>query len=304
MQNTKIEWATHTFNPWIGCTKVSPGCAHCYAEARDQRFAAGIHWGKGAPRQRTSESNWKQPLRWNAEAAKTGIRPRVFCASLADWLDDDVPADWLADLTNIIWRTPNLDWLLLTKRPENWRERLIAARGVMFADPLDVADHIDRWLDGNPWRNVWIGTTVEDQMRADERIPLLLDIPAGVRFLSCEPLLGPVNLLQIGVAGEEDDHILFPLAGEIAFEGCNEPVPCEGIHWVICGGESGKNARPMHPDWARSLRGQCQVAGVPFFFKQWGEYRWLDNTAMVRPGKTASGRELDGQTWDEIPVCH
>jgi protein gp37 len=138
-QNSNIEWTDNTWNPWIGCTKVSPGCANCYAEARDQRFAGGAHWGKGAPRQRTSAANWKQPLKWNREAAEdvddalhdfgadkyeAPQRPRVFCASLADWLDDEVPIEWLADLLGLIHATPFLDWQLLTKRPENWMARI------------------------------------------------------------------------------------------------------------------------------------------------------------------------------------
>jgi protein gp37 len=146
-QNSNIEWTDHTFNAWIGCTKVSPGCANCYAEARDQRFAGGAHWGKGAPRQRTSAANWKQPLRWNRQAVAQQVeldnrrkaigapldvcwiarRPRVFCASLADWLDAEVPIEWLADLLSLIHATPFLDWQLLTKRPENWKARIEAA---------------------------------------------------------------------------------------------------------------------------------------------------------------------------------
>lgn len=135
MKNTNIEWCDHTFNPWIGCTKVSPGCAHCYAETRDKRFTGGIHWGRGAPRNRTSPSNWNEPIKWNNGAAKLAAncsqafeypsrRPRVFCASLADWLDDEVPIKWLADLLDLIRDTPNLDWLLLTKRPQNWEKRM------------------------------------------------------------------------------------------------------------------------------------------------------------------------------------
>lgn len=140
MKNSKIEWCDHTFNPWIGCTKVSPGCANCYAEARDKRLDGGAHWGKGAPRRRTSSGNWQHPLQWNRDsirdqencrlAIENGAamyeipdRPRVFCASLADWLDDDVPIQWLADLLSLIVATPSLDWLLLTKRPQNFTSR-------------------------------------------------------------------------------------------------------------------------------------------------------------------------------------
>lgn len=286
MKDSKIEWCDHTFNPWIGCTKVSPGCANCYAEARDQRFAGGAHWGKGAPRQRTSEANWKQPLRWNktekwdcpacATSHTTEIqpvgtlwechctephfgcherRPRVFCASLADWLDDEVPLEWLADLLSLIRSTPNLDWLLLTKRPENWESRIAP-----LANFRDFGS--DQFLWELKWlalgiapSNVWIGTTVEDQERADQRIPELLEIPAKVRFLSCEPLLGPLNL-EPAFSFIRDVH--------------HKDAP---IHWVICGGESGPNARPMHPDWAMSLRDQCAEAQTAFFMKQMGGSR-------------------------------
>lgn len=289
MKDSKIEWTDHTFNPWIGCTKVSPGCANCYAEARDQRFAGGAHWGKGAPRRRTSAANWKQPLRWNDTVLRRlcGMhRPRVFCASLADWLDDDVPIEWLADLLSLILATPNLDWLLLTKRPENF-DRVEQAGYRLEADPKwgelpndHPAVKLHSWI--GDWTilnkapsNVWIGTTVEDQTRADERIPHLLKIPAKVRFLSCEPLLGPVD---IEFAFPQTDPVL--LASMVT-------KPCEGVNWVICGGESGPNARPMHPDWARSLRDQCASAGVPFLFKQWGE--WTQRCLLTIDGKPFGG---------------
>lgn len=257
-EHTKIEWCDHTFNPWEGCTKVSPGCKNCYAAARNRRFAGGENWGPGAPRRRTSEANWKQPLRWDREAAQaitraiaTGSpfprRPRVFCASLADWLDYEVPVAWRVDLLTLIALTPNLDWLLLTKRPESWSARLHEAMGA----GSNVAAN---WLNLRAPSNVWVGTTVEDQARAEERIPQLLAIPARVRFLSCEPLLEEVNL-DFGAPR----HRTF------------DSYHAE-IHWVICGGESGPGARPMHPAWARSLRDQCAASGVPFFFKQWGEW--------------------------------
>jgi protein gp37 len=292
MKASKIEWTDHTFNPWIGCTKVSPGCAHCYAEARDKRFGNDFKI-----RRRTSENNWKQPLKWNASvAAVSDRRPRVFCASLADIFDDEVPIEWLADLLALIRAAPNLDWQLLTKRPENWEDRLRACSVFLNSKPGDFPTWLWDWrcAYGPPPNNIWIGTSVEDQARADERIPNLLQIPAAVRFLSCEPLLGPVEITQ--------------------YLPCyKEPGRCkhDRIDWVICGGESGPNARPMHPDWARSLRDQCQAAGVPFFFKQWGEYFPVDDTPhdfafpdgqlMNRVGKRKAGRLLDGQVWSEFP---
>ena len=262
-ENSAIQWTDHTFNPWIGCTKVSPGCVNCYAETLDtMRFSKTLgegtknapvsHWGKGAPRHRTSESNWKQPLKWDKQAALTvgqgGIfgdvaRPRVFCASLADWLDDEVPREWQTDLLKFIEATPNLDWLLLTKRPENWE-------GVMTNALLDGVEMVHEWVNGRPPENVWIGTTVEDQKRADERIPQLLSIPAKVRFLSCEPLLEAVDLYPDGI-------------------GTGIDIP-DGIHWVITGGESGPGCRPAKIEWFRFLRDQCADVGAAFFMKQLG----------------------------------
>lgn len=323
MKNSQIEWCDHTFNPWEGCTKVSPGCANCYAEARNKRWAGGANWGPGAPRRRTSESNWRQPLKWDREAKRRMEteapwgeyrRPRVFCASLADWLDDEVPIEWLADLLELIRLTTNLDWLLLTKRPENWRARVCMVGDWMLTHGkiAEYGQIINPWVHAMPQApvNVWIGTTVEDQKRADERIPLLLAIPAHVRFLSCEPLLGPVNLCEAGAIWSDINNN--PIDGR----GLNQHV-----HWVICGGESGPKARPMHPDWARSLRDQCQASGVPFLFKQWGEWLpacqyqpgTLDRTHEKAQhtfdadshswwvGKKAAGRMLDGREWSQFP---
>jgi protein gp37 len=288
MQDSKIQWTHHTFNPWIGCSKVSPGCANCYAETLDKnRFSKTLsggtkdapvsHWGKGAPRQRTSAANWKQPLRWdNAEFPQlVGIeRPRVFCASLADWLDDEVPIEWLADLLDLIRRTPHLDWLLLTKRPQNWRGRIFHAweYSVVF-DKSYLTVWLASWLretQGTPPANVWIGTSTEDQARADERIPLLLNIPAKVRFLSMEPLLGPVEIRAL----RKSDGWTYadrPLTGERATrQGLWPDKDMPRIHWVIAGGESGPKARSMHLDWAKGIRRQCEAASVPFFMKQLG----------------------------------
>jgi protein gp37 len=311
-ENSSIEWCDHTFNPWEGCQKVGPGCDNCYAEARDKRFTGGTHWGPGAPRRRTSPANWHQPLRWNLRAATEGRRARVFCASLADVFDNAVPPEWRDDLFRLIASTPHLDWLLLTKRPGN-----IAAM-LPFG-----------W--GAGWHNVWLGCTVVNQTEADRDIPKLLAVPAAVRFLSMEPLLGPVDLLKCpthGTAGGSWDW----LTGVRNWHSGQDATP--RIDWVIVGGESGPNARPMHPDWARSIRDQCQAAGVPFLFKQWGEWQigasretrpeWTAGTmieartvfgypawiaAQDKPwshlierfGKRAAGRLLDGRTWDEAP---
>jgi protein gp37 len=227
-ENSGIEWTTHTFNPWIGCTKVSPACDHCYAEAYDKRYSGGIHWGAKAARRRTGTDNWRKPLRWNKQAALDGVRPRVFCASLADVFDNAVPAEWRADLWKLIRDTPNLDWLLLTKRPQNIAKMLP-----------------DDW--GSGYANVWLGTTVENQTEADRRIPHLLSVSAAVKFLSCEPLLGRVDL-----------------SGYL-----------HGLSWAITGGESGPEFRHAEPDWFRLMRDQCAAANVPFLFKQWeGKDSW------------------------------
>jgi protein gp37 len=305
-KDSKIEWTHHTFNPWIGCTKVSPACDHCYAEAWDKRFG-GEHWGPKAPRRLTSEQNWNQPLKWNREAEKAGERHRVFCASLADVFDNQAPEGARGRLWELIKQAPWLDWLLLTKRPQNIAKMLP-----------------DDWRSGYP--NVWLGTTVENQAEADRRIEPLLQVSAVVHFLSCEPLLGRIDLWKALYVGPE---------GGIDYAYSKRQM----LHWVICGGESGPDARPMHPDWARSLRDQCARAGVPFHFKQWGEWapkinghaatagtEWgalavngalrqytttwngrqgdeSDNEySMIRVGKKATGRLLDGREWNELPT--
>lgn len=288
--NSKIEWTDHTFNPWEGCQKVGPGCDSCYAETRNARFAGGtaINWGPGAPRRRTSASNWHKPIAWDAAHeqffAEHGRRQRVFCASLADVFDNAVDREWRDDLSNLIQDTPNLDWLLLTKR--------IGNAGAML---------VQMFLDGTP-DNVWLGATVVNQAEADRDIPKLLALPARVRFLSMEPLLGPVDLARAGL--------------EIDMSGPLDAPPTTNIQWVIVGGESGPDARPMRPEWARSLRDQCAAAGVPFLFKQWGEWAphdrgTFDSTALATPGalddpmgkfgKKLSGRLLDGVQHDGYP---
>ena len=276
-ENSSIEWTHHTFNPWIGCTKVSPACDHCYAEDWDKRYEGGKHWGPKAPRRLTSAANWNKPRQWNKVAEERGIRYRVFCASLADVFDNKAPEGARDRLWQLIRETPHLDWLLLTKRPQNIAKML----------PAD-------WDEG--YRNVWLGTTVENQEEADRRIPHLLRVPAKVRFLSCEPLLGPVQLWTYDDGDLYGPGVIYygsdtGLYHDESPEGYDDSRV--GIHWVIAGGESGPNYRPASPDWFRGLRDQCLSAGVPFLFKQW-------------EGKTQSdiklkGRVLDGKVWDEYP---
>lgn len=325
-----------TFNPWIGCRQVSPGCANCYAAALDERRfsktlggatkdAPVIHFGKGAPRHRTSVANWRAPLIWNRQAQELGVTLRVFCASLADWLDDEVPLEWFADLIALIRATPWIDWILVTKRPENFAKRMTEWRITQLDAmscprlPRETYDFATLWAQGHAPSNVWVLTSVEDQPRADQRIPWLLNIPAAVHGVSLEPLLGPVDLLGWLTAG-----------------GCASPgTAAQKFHgklqldWGIVGGESGddtkapdgrvlRGIRPMHPEWARSLRDQFKAAGAAFFFKQWGEFKpcedkgrtralahYCDATrdfkaqgegvAFKRVGKAAAGNLLDGR---------
>lgn len=329
MKNSKIEWTDHTFNPWVGCTKVSTGCANCYAEVttftRAKRKQGIELWGKGKPRHRTSAALWNQPLLWNKtpwicdrcgdffdkntspschcpQCDLTYLRrSRVFSASLADWLDEEAPIEWLADFLKLIHDTPNLNWLLLTKRPENWRSRMELVQAHLIDKtngnpPYDSPHNMAMlWCRGEAPKNVWLGTTVENQEMADKRIPLLAEIPANIRFLSVEPMLGHIEISKF-----------------LKFN-----------YWVICGGESGKNARPMNPDWARSLRNQCQAAGVPFFFKQWGEWvrdadlngfaersmivpfgdgDYTNFRRMYKVGKKKAGRLLDKKEWNQFPA--
>ncbi len=234
-ETSKIEWTDATFNPWVGCTKVSPACDNCYAENWARRTGSPELWT--GSRRRTSASNWRQPIKWHA-AVPDGQRKRVFCASLADVFDNQVPAEWRADLFDMIRATPRLDWLLLTKRIGNVKAML----------PPDWGNSV------YGYNNVWLGISVINQDEADRDIPKLLSVPARVRFLSCEPLLGPIE---------------FPLP-------CRGSVFWSGLHWVIVGGESGSHARYLNPDWAQSLVDQCVRADTPVFFKQGSRANWDD----------------------------
>ena len=273
--DSKIEWCHHTFNPWWGCVKISPGCAHCYAETFAKRTGNDV-WGEDASRRFFGDKHWQEPVKWNAAAEQAGERHRVFCASMADVFEDradlDAPRQRLMDLIDA---TPSLDWLLLTKRPQNIAPLMARITNGTFGTAWNFRDHMP---------NVWLGTTVEDQPRADERIPQLLAIPAKVHFLSCEPLLERVLLPIFEATGQFRTN---PETGKRQL-GLRASVN-HGIDWLICGGESGPGARPMPPAWARSLRDQCAAASVPFFFKQWGDH---DATGR-RVGKAAAGKLLD-----------
>lgn len=322
-ENSRIEWTTHTFNPWRGCQRVAPECDHCYAEAMSKRNPATLGtWGPAGTRVVAAESYWRAPVRWNANAEGAEERPRVFCASLADVFEDwhgpmvnsvglplyDVdgrlmelapgqfflqarePAtmdDVRRRLFRLIDATPNLDWLLLTKQPENV-ERLtptyfpggyVAEAGTMNQE--------------GPRPNVWIGTSAGTQESADRFIPHLLKVPAAVRFLSCEPLLGPVDLSAF-MGGPYAS-----LPGDVV-----EPNYNAGISWVIVGGESGPHARPCDVEWIRSIVRQCREAGVRCFVKQLGSRPEFAPGKAVRwatAGPTQALRDRKGGDMEEWP---
>jgi protein gp37 len=323
--NTEISWTQATFNPWWGCAKISPGCDHCYAEEIARRFHSGI-WGPNSARRVFDDpKHFREPLGWNRKAEAAGKPLRVFCGSMCDVFEKHpVAEEYRPELFTLIHKTPWLRWQLLTKRVGN------VARMVPTS-----------WMNGHWPRNAWIGATVVNQEEADRDVPKLLLLPAPVRFLSCEPLLGPLDLDHIpdGNPAPAGNGMFFSaLSGEYTGypANCEAPLPYPNkIHWVIAGGESGRSARPMHPDWARSLRDQCAAAGTPFHFKQWGEFLpadadeadpavpdvpesrlfWSDGSKwdrfdgqrggvslMARVGKKAAGRLLDGREHNEFPA--
>lgn len=258
-----IEWTDHTFNPWWGCTRVSPACDHCYADATAARFGFDV-WGDDAPRRILSDANWAKPFKWDRDAEQAGRPALVFCASMADVFEDRRDLDeHRASLWDLIEATPHLIWQLLTKRPEHVLDQVPDhwKRSTEISTDGRLIRHPSRWPG-----NVWIGTTVENQRQADRRIPHLVEIPAPVRFLSCEPLLGPLDLERWLLCGPRTPLLT------------GEPF----IRWVIAGGESGPGARPSHPDWFRQLRRQVTDAAIPFFFKQWGD--WIPYETDAQPG--------------------
>lgn len=313
-ENTSIEWCDHTWSPVWGCTQVSKaetgggGCDNCYAMELAHRFGTG--WN-GAPMREFGDAHWNNPVRWDRKAKESGTQPKVF-PSMCDPLDKDWPDAVRERFWRLVDATPYLTWLILTKRIGN-------------ADRLGPGAVIGRWP-----ANVWMGATIVNQTEANRDIPKLVAVPARKKFLSIEPMLGPIDLTATP-------------AGDVLCrcEGCMQMTPDTRIDWVICGGESGRRARPMNPDWASSLRTQCNGAGVPFLFKQWGEWGdpdsiertglaprgWFElsrddggvprkswtgpivrgvEMASMRPevfkvGKKPAGRLLDGRTHDEFP---
>lgn len=368
MSKTKIEWATHTWNPVTGCSPVSEGCQNCYAARMAKRLAGRSGYPKDDPFRVTFHPDrLAQPLKWKKPS-------RIFICSMGDLFHEEVPFNDIACILGIMAACQHHTFMVLTKRPANmleffkWLGRMAEGKSMIEVFPHDshgwrcrhllkaaalgatengkIAVHS---LEGWPLPNVWLGVTAENQARADERIPILLQIPAAKRFVSIEPMLGPVDIARwlliswqcSGCRGYFNGPYrnICPdcgregwWSGSHPFNGRNMPrgpicrsQKGQGLDWVICGGETGPGARPLHPDWARSLRDQCQDAGVPFFFKQWGEwkaehrqsesvelFRLKDNQQVAkardgghwlftRVGKKRAGRLLNRQAWDEFP---
>lgn len=322
---TKIQWTDHTWNPWIGCTKVAPGCANCYAEADMDKRRGRVKWGPNGTRSRTSDAYWRGPLKWDKEAKAAGERHRVFCASLADVFEDwqgvivdadntviwqcsvcgdriktsadascrvkGCPADYQrltmhnlrVDLFELIDATPNLDWLLLTKRPENIL-RVIC--------PNEDPDFDDNGVFQYHRKNLWLGTSISDQATASKAIPELLRCRelASVLFLSAEPLLGPIEFSDVTKRSD-------------AVQQLGKPA-LSGIDWVIVGGESGPGARPCDVGWIGNIVKQCNAAKVPVFVKQLGANAWLDSITFddSDPGSRFKTTDKKGGDWDEWPA--
>ncbi len=318
-----IEWTDATWNPVTGCTKVSPGCDHCYAETFAERWrgTAGHYFERGfdvqlRPEKVTLPLSWRKPR-------------RVFVNSMSDLFHDDVPDEYIARVFAVMAACPQHTFQILTKRQARMRSLLNRGRvgTAGFFDDVEeaMADYTNAEPAGWPLPNVWLGVSTEDQKWADIRIPALLDTPAAVRWISAEPLLGPIQVRRY-LSGRLADWEAELLGAS------NDVTTAGGLDWVVVGGESGRGARPMHPSWARSLRDQCSAAGVPFLFKQWGEWapesvlatrrgagnaQYIELDGSTRPaavgargaavtvqrnGKGATGRELDGRTHDEYPA--
>ena len=247
-EETGIQWTKHTWSPWWGCTKISPGCANCYAEALSLRWRSRGYL-KDVPRTDMSDQHWRQPLTWDRKARKAEEKSPIF-PSMCDPFDGEAPIEWFVRFLGLISRTPNLVWQLLTKRPEQVMDRLVAANKLLapLAGP---------WLDGKAPANVHLGVSVENQEYAEKRIPALLGLPAALRFVSVEPLLGPVSLTDLTCEGA---MLLDALRGE------------PKVDWVIVGGESGEgeSIRGCEVAYIRGLIWQCQAAAVPVFVKQLG----------------------------------
>jgi protein gp37 len=348
MNATKIEWATATVQAVTGCTKVSDGCKGCYAMRRANLLAhnPGIKEGRRAAYAQAvqpvplSMQHTGNKFRWSgritvipgweeefAKLARARLPRRVFIQSMGDLFHEGVPFDLIGRVFNEIILLPQHTFMVLTKRPARMHEFFTTqtvsprfAQGLQIGPSVSFADGI------GVIPNLWLGVTAENQPMADERIPWLLRTPAAKRFVSAEPLLGPLNVLT-PLRGDPVFEWLTQYYGPTGFDpsGSQPKVKLPTIGWIIAGGETGPGARPMHPDWARSLRDQCQAAGVPFFFKSWGDWapwdddnwslpdghddviahdraRTMNGTEFLNVGKKAAGNKLDGRTWLEVPA--
>lgn len=319
---TGISWADKTFNGWKGCAKWSAACRWCYAERDTKRWGMDL-WGANKPRKIVSEATWRKPYAWNREAERLGLTYRVFGFSWADVFEDRPELiEARKRFLGMVEETTRLIWMLLTKRIEN----------VMDMTP---------WGDSGWPPNVWIGTSVEQQRFADRRVPHLVRIPAAVRFVSCEPLLGAVDLTRIPAGSDQQPEMVWDVLGKrYGVPGLWQAPMSRGVDWLITGGESGRHAgvRPSHPQWFRDLRDQAVANGVPFHHKQNGEFvspteidtagmddvvcnergitMWpsgriaagpagtaMDGSEMLwRVGRKRAGRRLDGKIWDQFPA--
>jgi len=342
-EHSKIEWTDATWNPVRGCSLISDGCTHCYAMKQAHRFSGpdkayeGLtELGPDGPRWNGNitlvESELDKPLRWK--------RPRkIFVNSMSDLFHEDVPDEFMEEVWARMVVCDRHIFIILTKRPERMYKFLAAqdwnrvSKRVVKIEPFAAAKTLDRKKRGQRiFQNVWLGVSVENQKTADDRIPPLLECPAAVRFVSYEPALGPVDLTNLSVQThggiEQWDALDKVDAGD-----AEPPAPDTVLDWVIAGGESGPGARPSHPDWFRQVRDDCQAAGVPFFFKQWGEWGEIhptfgenlgglmrrgtvrivkavgenngrlekDDVFMRRVGKKGTGDLLDGRQYHQFP---
>jgi len=342
--HSKIEWTSATWNIVTGCTRVSAGCDHCYIERTPPFRIAGRRFDGDGPGSTTGvvlhPDRLELPLRWRKPR-------RIFVNSLSDAFHKDVPAEFIALMFAVMAATPQHTYQLLTKRPGRMRSLVGRADFEtrvrdMYATTLNIVNPRHLPFPSWPLPNAWLGVSVENQTAADLRIPLLLSTPAAVRFLSCEPLLGLVDLDRDWLFGEPIGRCTCGVPEDMAMygheDGCDFATRGERVDWVIAGGESGPGARPVHPDWLRSLRDQCSQAGVAYFLKQWGEwvpesmllhkptaaaaflgehgFRPLVNGKPIQPpmargndvtirrvGRKTAGRLLDGRTHDEFPAA-
>lgn len=322
---TGIEWTDATWNPVRGCTRVSEGCRNCYAEVMAARFSKPGQWGHGFAEIVTrpgggidhrwtgkvalAEDKLEVPLRWKHPR-------RIFVNSTSDLFHENLPDEAIDRIFAVMALCPQHTFQILTKRPERMREYFAApTRRTSIAHRVWDIGRVRRpSAETMPLPNVWLGTSCEDQAAADARIPHLLATPAAIRFLSIEPMLGLIDLIKLRLAIPIEGFTHFNALSAIGKYG---DANGQLLNWVICGGESGPGARPMHPDWARLLRDQCTAAGVPFFFKQWGEWApclisaphdpdcehvWPDKSASLRTGKKRAGRLLDGIEHNGFPA--